>query len=529
MSQLAKQQLSQSLVAALRRAFANRPADGPQQGKPLGLLDWGQQYLPAHFARPPSSMHRWLANGLDGLADERGKKLNLIGPRGSAKSTVATLAFVLRSAVEGIEPYLWILSDTESQARTHLENVKTELTDNAILASAYPSAVGRGPRWRSNSIELRNSVVIEAFGAGQKLRGRRRREHRPSVIVCDDLQNESHIASPARRLASRDWFHGVVLKAGTPDTCVINLATALHRDALALELHRTPGWESRSFASVLHWPKATALWAEWEAIYCDSARKEPGADALAFYHENLAAMQAGARVLWPEQEDLYELMCMRVQSGVAAFEREKQGSPVDPSRCEWPESYFGEHAWFEDWPQETKLRVIAIDPSKGADARHGDYSAIVSLAVDQAGVLYVDADIARRPTPQMVADGVSRYLAFQPDAFGVEANQYQQLLAGEFVAEFHRQRVMGVQPCEIHNHTNKAMRIRRLGPYLSQRRLRFRRGSESAALLVDQLRDFPLGAHDDGPDALEMALRLAEQVWQGQTQSDGLGDRLPVG
>jgi hypothetical protein len=25
--------------------------------------------------------------------------------------------------------------------------------------------------------------------------------------------------------------------------------------------------------------------------------------------------------------------------------------------------------------------------------------------------------------------------------------------------------------------------------------------------LVDQLRDFPIGDHDDGPDALEMAIR----------------------
>jgi len=56
--------------------------------------------------------------------------------------------------------------------------------------------------------------------------------------------------------------------------------------------------------------------------------------------------------------------------------------------------------------------------------------------------------------------------------------------------------------------------------------LRFLAGSESARMLVDQLRDFPLGAHDDGPDALEMALRLAEDVWSGKNADDGLGDRL---
>jgi hypothetical protein len=52
-------------------------------------------------------------------------------------------------------------------------------------------------------------------------------------------------------------------------------------------------------------------------------------------------------------------------------------------------------------------------------------------------------------------------------------------------------------------------RIRRLTPLLSQGCLRFKAGSEGAKLLVDQLRDFPCGEHDDAPDALEVAFRLA--------------------
>ncbi len=66
-------------------------------------------------------------------------------------------------------------------------------------------------------------------------------------------------------------------------------------------------------------------------------------------------MLAGARVLWPEVEDLYTLMRMRVESGHAAFEREKQGSPVDPELCEWPEDYFGDHIWFESWEEAGEL------------------------------------------------------------------------------------------------------------------------------------------------------------------------------
>ena len=67
------------------------------------------------------------------------------------------------------------------------------------LAADYPLAVGRGRRWQRHAIELANGVVIEAWSTGQRIRGRRRGEHRPTLIVCDDLQNDSHISSAAQR------------------------------------------------------------------------------------------------------------------------------------------------------------------------------------------------------------------------------------------------------------------------------------------------------------------------------------------
>jgi predicted phage terminase large subunit-like protein len=120
-------------------------------------------------------------------------------------------------------------------------------------------------------------------------------------------------------------------------------------------------------------------------------------------------------------------------------------------------------------------------------------------------------------------------MRLRPDAFGVEANQFQELLCGEFASEFVRHGMTHIVPAAIHNDQNKLVRIRRLGPYLSQHRLRFLARNASTKLLVDQLRDFPAGAHDDGPDALEMAIRLAGEVLHGHSASDGLGDRLPVG
>ncbi|TWT30342.1 Terminase-like family protein [Posidoniimonas corsicana] len=489
-------------------------SDAAEEKEPEDLIAWGRSYLPRHFSKPPSAMHRWLGQQVDAMRHTRGVKVNLIGPRGGAKSTVGTLAAVLRAAVTGGERYIWILSATESQAKNHLHNLKQELADNPRLRAAYPAAA-RTPRWwRASSIRLSNDVVIEAFGAGQRLRGRRMGAARPSLIVCDDIENDQHIDSARLRESSRQWFFGTLLKAGDARTNVLNLATALHRDALAPRLHTSPGWASRVFAAVQAWPTNQPLWDEWRRLYCLPVDDAPQ-QAEAFYRERQAEMDHGARVLWPEEEDLLTLMRQRVEGGETAFEREKQGRPIDPERCEWPADYFGPHAWFDEWPAGLRLRVLSLDPSKGADARHGDYSAYVLLGVGEGGVLHIDADLQRRPTAQMVADGAAHLQAFRPQAFGVESNQWQQLLAAEFQTELRRRGQLGRSIAEIHNHTSKAMRIRRLGPYLSQRRLRFRRNSPGARLLIEQLQDFPLATHDDGPDALEMAVRLAEEVWRG--------------
>src|SRR5262245_590783 len=102
----------------LRAEFARRALRSGAGAQ--SLVAWGQTYLPQHFRRQPSAMHAWLAELLDAAAHHRGTKINVVGPRGGAKSTLVTLAYVLRAALEGWEPYIWIVSDTRHQAQTHL-------------------------------------------------------------------------------------------------------------------------------------------------------------------------------------------------------------------------------------------------------------------------------------------------------------------------------------------------------------------------------------------------------------------------
>ncbi|MEK6236128.1 MAG: hypothetical protein N2C14_15590 [Planctomycetales bacterium] len=512
----------------VQRDLFQRIRRRPVRGASLPQLEWNRRFLPDHFSRPPSMMHAWLCERLDRLRGRRGTKLNVIAPRGGAKSTIGSLAYPLRCAVENTEPLIWIVSETSDQAVGHLENIRLELTDNDDLCGHYSGCCERGRTWRRERLHLKNGCVLEAFGAGQRLRGRKTRWHRPSLIVCDDLQSERATWSNLARERDWEWFNGMLLKAGAKHTNILYLSTAFHREAVALRLTKTTGWDSRVFSALTQWPERMDLWDAWAELYHDLDREDPQSDAMSYFQGHRAEMERGAELLWPEEEDLYALMRMREDEGRLTFEREKQGRPADPEQTEWPESCFEDTAWFDEFPENLAIRTMALDPSKGNNARRGDYSAFVMLGVDEDGVLYVEADLQRRPTTKIVADGLALLQRFVPHAFAIEANHFQDLLAREFMAEAERRGLAGVSPVLLTNTTPKGIRIRSLGPLITRRRVRFRRRSPGTSLLVSQLRDFPdPHSHDDGPDALEMAVRVAADMLRAAPDDSLAGmDRL---
>lgn len=223
-------------------------------------------------------------------------------------------------------------------------------------------------------------------------------------------------------------------------------------------------------------------------------------------------MTMPAEVIWPERESLYDLMLLRATMGQSAFAAEKQCDPVDPTACEWPPELFDRgDLYFDEWPSDLLVRTLALDPSKGKDARRGDYSAIIRFGRRGDGSEYVEADLARRTAVQMCVDLVEHARVFSPDGVGVETNQFQELLLIPLETAA-RQAGLDLPVYRIDNTVNKMVRIRRLTQPLTQRRLRFRRGSPGTELLLAQMRDWPWGEHDDGPDALEIARRLAIEL-----------------
>jgi len=196
--------------------------------------------------------------------------------------------------------------------------------------------------------------------------------------------------------------------------------------------------------------------------------------------------------------------------------------------AEFPDEYFSRpDFWFHDWPADISPRVVFLDPSKGRTDK-SDYSAFVRLGTNYTGELWVQGYLGRKPTPVLVDEALWHMRDFEPTAIAVEEAAWQELIAT--ILE-DRMRQGGVPSPDrfgslSHQNINKQTRIRRLAPWLANGLIHFHDDPQTR-LLVQQLREFPQGTHDDGPDALEGAIRLLAEVGDG-FEDNYKAPRVPV-
>lgn len=478
------------------------------------LLDWGQHYFPRYFTLPPSQMHLQLIRSLQWRHETRAINEAVIAPRGGAKTTWVSKVYPLFCVCHGLEPYILLVSDSSSQAEENLEAIRHELEENDRLRADYPLACTKGERWTQDVIITGNGIKLHAVGTRKKVRGRAHRSERPSLIIVDDLENDDDVQSETQRDRVWRWFRRALLPAGTPKTNVLFVGTALHPDDCLQKIKLgkdVVGWRMSSFSALVREPDRQDLWDKWRLLFKDmsSTSEQREVAARMFYQEHREEMERGAELLWPEREPLYDLMVLRETLGETAFQAEKQGNAAAAGATEFGSDLFSGDIWFSSWPDMT-LKAMALDPSKGQSEKN-DYSAIVWGGLGTDGNIYVDADLERRDASKVVADGIQRYREFLPHAFGLETVMFLQLFANLFEMEARRLGIL-LPITQINPHENKVVRIRQLTPYLTGRRFRFRAGSRGAEMLVDQLKQFPTGKHDDGPDALQMMIELLRHM-----------------
>lgn len=526
----------QKFVDRLKRYKAIRHKLLPQQAEhydkviaqqlsqefPPVLMDWGRKFFPDYFSKPSSKMHIELAEDLQWLHKERCSTWATIAPRSGAKTTWTSKLYSLFCICHNLEHYILLIGDSSEQSYQNLAAIKKELEENQALAEAYPSACGIGPRWNQSYIVTANDIKVEALGTRKKVRGRSHGPHRPGLIIIDDLENDDGVQSHTQRDKVFKWLNRALLPSGSETCNVLFVGTALHPEDALQKLKDTPGWRLKAYKALIHEPTRQDLWDQWRRTYRDLSISPMQRSDLcrAMYETHKAEMDEGAELLWPEKESLYDLMVWRENKGEAAFQAEKQGNAAATGATEFGSELFPGSIWFDVWPT-LQLKAMALDPSKGQNEKN-DYSAYVWGGLAEDGNIYVDADIARRDASQVVTDGIQIYRQFLPHSFGLETVMFLELFANLFAVEARQQGIL-LPIVQIMPHEQKLVRIRQLTPYLKAGRIKFRAGSRGAEMLVDQLKWFPTGRHDDGPDALHMLFELLLDLC-GSLDSNGGSD-----
>lgn len=485
----------------------------------IPLLAFGLKYFSHHFTNVTPDFHLELVADLEAL--KPGESLSRIAPRGGAKSTWTTLIYPIYKAVYRQKRYIIVIGDIQPNSNLFLSHIANEFDDNEKLRADFPEC-RPGGTWRAEAIELSNGVRIEAMSYGKgKIRGRRAFGHvRPDLIIIDDPQNSEDAASPDQLAKDKQWLKSDVLNAGGPDTNYILVGTALVDGCLVLEVRKDlPTWSHKTYKSLISPPVNLHLWEKWKEILWQHDNPNKAVDARKWYEQHRSGeggMDFGTQVLWPDRVPLYDLMLKRFSQGERAFASEHQGEPMPPGNAEFNAEYFeyNDTFWFDEWPQDITLRTMGCDPSKGMDSREGDYQAIVRLARDRAGVMYVEAFLDKMDVKVWCDFIVKVYTDWPVNAIGFEENGFQSVLFYPLATAAKAKDIhLKLPVVPITNTINKAVRILDLTSPLCQRLIRFRRNSPGTVLLVDQLKKFrrtlPKGQHDDGPDAMQMALQTA--------------------
>ena len=314
------------------------------------------------------------------------------------------------------------------------------------------------------------------------------------LIIDDPIKGHAEAVSEVHRQKVWDMWQSAARVRLEPNGIVVIVQTRWHTDDLSGRILSEPGGD------------------EFTVLSLPAIAQEPG-DALG---------REPGDALWPERYDRGDLE--RIKKGMSNYLWQAlfQQVPTKHESVLWPAEYFeGDHIRFVDWPRDLQVKAMALDPSKGGSGtKAGDYSAYVMLGVDSRANFYIEADMSQtRAAKQIVDDGVRLFRTFSPDIFGVEANAFQDLFLPMFSDAFGGSGLLRRMPIAIKNTISKRLRIETLDEWLSQGLVKFRMG-RGTDILINQLREYPQGLHDDGPDAMEMAVRLAGKRIGVRTQHE---------
>ena len=482
---------------------------------------------------------------------ERGIKANFLAPRGSSKSTCMAVIYPLhcifyKYLYEEFEMpcdhFILIFSRTYENAIDRIKDIRTEIEYN----EAFQHLKG-DKKWSERQSVTSNGVLLVPQSRGGKVRGSLYRGNRPSLVIMDDLDDIESIGNAKRLAKDEDWWETDLMQCGDENTNFICVDTVKAVRAIAYELRNKPGWTTSNFKAIeyppeLKHPTNEQLWKDYQKIFCDLALdpllRQEKIDL--FYEANKAAMNEGVVETWPQKWSYRSIREKEFESGRPLILREYQNLPVDRALAwfdmdeaitfeierygllrsdgrpvYWPE--FSGATIFLDWAGSGEIKeqncyaaVVAIiwEPVPGRqydDGRPEAYGYVYSAKLLRGSrTQQLEAHVkALYDVRAFLAMGASR-----PD-FYLRCESFVDT-TGDMRQNFETVYNQLRTKYKFSEHVEYVRRIKRKDDRIAALQSPIENGwlcfsTKLPELYLDQMRTFPTGDFNDGPDATEGA------------------------
>lgn len=401
------------------------------------------------------------------------KFLEFLAFRGSAKSTIASLAFPLWRALFRKDPFIVIIGDTYTQAKQIIGNIIYEFETNRLLNLDFGIQRDRENEWTMTDIITTRGVRISARSRGQKMRGMRHRQYRPTLVIADDIENLDMVRTIEQRNKTEEWMLADVLPSMDQDGRFILLGNLLHADSLVSRIKKRI--ESGEQAGLV---RAYPLFDDdghnlWEAAYPPSRVKELEQRGKRFYSREYLL-----RIVEADDQVVTEIQ-----------------------RYDTP-------------PPKEKVEKIVIGVDLAISLKKtADYTALVASGLCNKKAYTLRTKYGRynfNDTLEVIGKFYeSLRLVYKgiPIEVGIEDVAYQKSAIEEAQRRFRHMKVVGIKQTN-----DKRANLEALAPYIENGEILVReKGQED---LVIQVVNFGYEAHDDVMDA---AMISWKRVLQGSS------------
>lgn len=467
-------------------------------------------YLLSRFDEPTRTpeFHRELWE----YACSPAKYVAIAAPRGFAKSTAITLAYVMASVVFRCKDHVLIVSDTEGQAALFLGDIKREFLENEDLIRDFK--IKRLIKDTETEVILefdnKKQARLVARGSEQKARGLKWRHKRPNLIIGDDLENDEMVMSDDRRVSFRNWFLNALLNSGSRSSLVRIIGTILHFDALLARLMpQTTEATTRVTPLKTYSISITRAW--FSVLY----RAHPDIDDFSelLWEE-----------MWPQKRLEMERQKYLDENYLEGYSQEYLNNPIDESSAYFKQSDFIEI-------DKKHLNPVTKEPEEyyaGIDlaiSKHDTraYSVIVVAGLNSQNVLRVrDVRRFRGDGNDIINQMFAVHRRYKPDLMVLEDENISKSLGGIINTRMLEEGIFLNLHLEKPIH-DKIRRARSLQARMRTGAVEFDMSQEWYPMLEQELLRFPRGQYSDQVDALAWICFALDKTTPGMTfeeQSD---------